>query len=249
MARPRKMTTEQMIAVVDSYYLTRAEDNEKRLKCSLIAAYAVDLGYEAQGYDFARNMEVREYIERMKCFAEVQAEEHTEDVIARAYKNLDVAGFLRSNRGNIQLAQALTELDAYWKRIYEHSEMTAAQNKALMKEKSGYESALKEAVMTGETLKSENAELSGKNNKLIAENRYLRKMLRTYLYPAVANEILLKDKALKETDTQVTETAVRDMTEFSAPQSLWESVANDVGLLSEDEQLLAKMWELCDESS
>jgi len=247
MARPRKMTTEQMITVVDSYYLTRADCNEKRLKCSLIAAYAVELGYSAQGYDFARNMEVREHIERMKCYAEVQAESQMYEKIATAYKSLDVAGFIRSNREYTQLTKALMELDAYWKRVYEQAEMTAAQNKSLMKEKSGYEAALKESVIVSEELKAENTELSRKNNKLIAENRYLRKMLRVYLYPAVANEILVKENVLNENDTNVTVAAVMDMTEFNAPQSLQESVASDIELQSDEERLLAKMWEACDD--
>jgi len=246
MARPRKMTTEQMISVVDSYYLTRANDNEKRLKCTLIADYAVELGYQVKGYDFARNWEVREHIERMKCYAEVQAEENMREKIASAYKSLDIAGFLRSNREYTQLVKALAELDAYWKRIYEHAEMASAKNKSLMEERSGYESALKESVAQHETLKADNAEISVKSNKLIIENRYLRKMLRTYLYPAVANEILIKENALKEAATQATETAVADMTEFNAPQSLRESVASDMAVQTEDEQLLSKMWGLCD---
>jgi len=240
------MTTEQMIAVVDSYYMTRADHNAKRLKCSLIAAYAVELGYSAQGYDFARNMEVREHIERMKCFAEVQAEDRMHVNNSTAYKSLDVEGFIRSNMGHAQLSKALAELDAYWERVYGQAEMAAAQNRALMKEKSGYEAALKESVIAGEELKAENTGVSGKCNKLIIENRYLRKMLRTYLYPAVANDILIKENALKDADTQVTDAAVMDMTEFKAPQSIWESVSSDVELQQEEYRLLTKMWELCD---
>jgi hypothetical protein len=247
MSRPRKMTVEQMISVVDSYYLTRADGNEKLMKCSLIAAYAVELGYQAEGYDFARNLEVREHIERMKCYAEVQAEFYHDEKILSAYKSLDVAGFIRSNKEYTQLAKALTELDAYWKRVYEQSEMISAQNTVLMKEKSGYESALKDSVAQSEEMKSVNSELSGKNSKLITENRYLRKMLRTYLYPAVANEILLEEYELTDADVRATDKAVRDMTEFEAPLSLRESVDNDIEIQSEEEELLRRMWCKCDE--
>ena len=120
------MTTEQMIAVVDSYYLTQADYNAKRLKCSLIAAFATELGYSAEGYDFARNLEVREHIERLKCFAEVHAENHISERAGTSYKNLDVEGLIRNNREHAQLAKALTELDAYWRRIYEPQEHTAS---------------------------------------------------------------------------------------------------------------------------
>lgn len=247
MARPRKMTVEQMISVVDSYYLARAERNEKLLKCSLIASYAVELGYQAEGYDFARNLEVREHIERMKCYAEVEAEDYHNEKILTAYKSLDVAGFIRSNKEYLQLVKALTELDSYWKRVYEQADMTAAQNKKLMREKANCESLLKEAVAEGGSLKSDNAALSRANNKLVAENRYLRKMLRTYLYPAVANEILLEEGELTEPDIRATDKAVSDMTEFSAPLSLRESVADDIQIQSEEEELLRRMWGKCDE--
>ena len=247
MARPRKMTTEQMISVVDSYYLTRAEDNEKHMKCSLIAAYAVELGYRAAGYDFARNMEVREHIERMKCFAEVQAENQMYEKIATAYKNLDIDGFIRRNSEYTQLAKALAELDAYWKRIYEHAEMISTQNKKLMKEKAGYEAALKKSVAMGEQLKADKTDLSVKNSKLSAENRYLRKMLRTYLYPAVADEILKNENEPPQTDTEVTKAAVCDFIENGIPKSFDASVSKDNQIQSETERFMEKLWRECDE--
>ena len=247
MARPRKMTVEQMISVVDSYYLARAERNAKLLKCSLIAAYAVELGYQANGYDFARNLEVREHIERMKCYAEAEAEDYHYEKILTTYKSLDVVGFIRSNKEYHQLVKALTELDSYWKRVYEQADMTASQNKKLMHEKAKCELTLKEAIAEGENMKSDNAALSQTNNKLVAENRYLRKMLRTYLYPAIANEILIDEGVFTEADIRATDKAIKDMVEFSTPLSLRESVASDIQIQSEEEELLSRMWGMCDE--
>jgi len=246
MGRPRKMTVEQMISVVDSYYYARAERNEKRMKCSLIAAYAVELGYQAEGYDFARNLEVREHIERMKCYAEVEADDYEYNKVVTAYKNLDVTAFIRNNKEHLQLVKSLSELDAYWKRVYEHADVIAEQNKKLMREKAKAEILLKETISECESVKSENASNSQKNNKLIAENRYLRKMLRTYLYPAVANEILLEENGLSEADVRATDKAIADMTEFSAPLSLHKSVAHDLSIQSEEDALLSRMWGECD---
>ena len=242
MARPRKMTTAQMIEVVNSYYFTRAEGSAKLLKCSQIAEYAAELGYTADGYDFRRNTEVREYIDLLKEGAPVP-----DGNVPVVYKGLDVAGFIRNNREVVQLAKALTEMDAHWKKVSEYAAIMSRQNQTLMGAKSSYESALKDAVTAHEKLNADNAGISAQNNKLSAENRYLRKMLRIYLYPAVANEILTRENVLKDADTQVTGAAVRDMTEFSAPQSLQESVTSDIVLQSAEEQLLAKMWEACDE--
>ena len=247
MARPRKMTTEQMVSVVDSYYLTRVDCDEKRMKCSLIAAYAVELGYMAQGYDFARNMEVREHIERMKCFAQAQAENLTPHKIEAAYKNLDVAGFIRNNKEYTQLTRALTELDAYWKRVYECYEMTVVQNKTLMKESAGYETALKESVADIERLKSEKSGLSAKYSKLSTENRYLRKMLRTYLYPAVADEILNRENEPAGTGTEVTDAAICDFIENGIPKSFDAATSADNRIQSEADYIIKKLWEKCDD--
>ena len=245
MARPRKMTTEQMLSVVDLYYATQVAGNARLMKCSLIAAYAVSLGYAADGYDFRRNPEVREQIECLKIEAEVFAEEK---VAVTAFKSLDVAGLIRNNPSMAQLAKALTELNDYWKRIYDHAEQISKENSVLKKGKTEYQEEQKKSVLSQEKLTAENMELSQRNNRLIVENRYLRKMLRTYLYPDVANEILVQEKALKGSgETKVTDAALRDMTELGAPQSLHEAVSKDISMQSEEERLLSKMWELCDE--
>lgn len=215
------------------------------MKCSLIAAYAVSLGYAADGYDFRRNPEVREQIECLKIEAEVFAEEK---VAVTAFKSLDVAGLIRNNPSMAQLAKALTELNDYWKRIYDHAEQISKENSVLKKGKTEYQEEQKKSVLSQEKLTAENMELSQRNNRLIVENRYLRKMLRTYLYPDVANEILVQEKSLKGSgETKVTDAALRDMTELGAPQSLHEAVSKDISMQSEEERLLSKMWELCDE--
>lgn len=237
MGRPRKMTTEQMIEVVDSYYSTRVEGNGNLLRCSLIAAYATELGYTANGYDFRRNTVVRDYIDRLKIGGDGPSES-----TSMVYKSLDVTGFINCNGSDADLAKALTDLDAYWKRIALHAAQNAKENKALAKANADYQAALSESGEVLEGLETSNASLARENNKLVSENRYLRKMLRTYLYPAVAEEILVRENVLQETSEQATDAAIDDMTELGAPKSFQESVANDVAIQSEEEQLLEKMW-------
>lgn len=241
MARPRKMTTEQMVEVVNSYYMQN-DGNPTLLKCSIIARYASQLGYDAEGYDFRRNEKVRAYIDQLR-----ENSAAPEKDIPLTYKALDIDELLRCNGGNAQLAKALADLDSYWKRVSGFASMTAEENRKLMAAKHEYELSLKEAAASQERIHTKNEEISLQNNKLVLENRYLRKMLRTYLYPAVADEILVRENALKESSTQVTQTAVRDLTEFGVPQSLQKSTACDTALLADEERLLEKMWEACDE--
>jgi len=243
MARPRKISTELMIEIVDSYYLNYSDGNDKLMKCSLIAKYATELGYAAEGYDFARNMEVREHIETLKVFAETSKEVYGKKYQPTpVYKSLDVNDFLYNNSGRVRLASALKDLDAYWKRAFDYSMQAEKQNRALMKEKASYEALLKEKTAELDGLVTEISELTGKNNKLVVENRYLRKMLRTYLYPSVADEILRNENDPPQTDIEVTDAAVCDFIEADIPRSFEASVAKDERIQSETEHLIERLW-------
>jgi len=237
-----------MIEIVDSYYLTRSDGSEKLMKCSLIAQYATELGYSAEGYDFRRNLEVREHIERMKCFAETCKEVYGKKHLPTpVYRSLDVDDFIYSNNGHARLAKALRDLDAYWKRAFDYSVQAEKQNRALMKAKASREADIREVRAELDKASTENSELISENNKLKVENRYLRKMLRIYLYPAVADEILKNDNEPPQTDTEVTDAAVCDFIENGAPKSFEASVSKDAKMQSEAENLIEKLWRKCDE--
>jgi regulator of replication initiation timing len=245
MARPRKLTNEQMIQIVDSYYLARADGNEKRMKCSLIAEYAQLLGYSVEAYDFRRNLEVREHIERIKVFAEVSLEVDGKKYTPApsAYKVLDVEGFIRNNAGAERLAYALRELDAYWQKVFEYTGYAKSRIEGLLKEKASLDTAIQQKDDEISILNAEISEVSTGNNKLTTENRYLRKMLRTYLYPAVADEILRRDNEPPQTDTSITEAASADFISDNMPLSFEASASKDVRIQSDAEQFIAKLWE------
>jgi len=247
MARPRKLTTEQMIEIVDSYYLTCCDGNEKLMKCTLIADYAVELGYTLQDYDFRRNMEVREHIERIKVCAETCKEVHGVKYEPSAYKNLDIEGVIRNNTNNGSLTDSLMGLDAYWKRVYEFSEQASKQNRVLMREKAAHEAMVQDMTSVLDGLKVENSELSLKNNKLSVENKYLRKMIRTYLYPAVADEILRDENEPPQTNTKATDSAKYDFIGGNPPRSFENAVSKDDEIQSEAERFIMKLRGMCDE--
>lgn len=247
MSRPRKMTSEQMISVIDSYFALHAEENPKLIKCSLIANYANEIGYSAKGYDFARNVEVREYIEELKCCAEAQSQIGKNQGIALAYKTLDIDSFINANRNINKLKNSLAELDEYWKLIYDQASKIFAQNKKLVIRNREYENMLKEHKTHEEELESKIKEMNMLQNRLVFENRYLRKMIKKYLYPSLADDILEKENMLKHKETQVKAEAIKDMTETGIPKSFSESIANDIDEQNEVEKLLEKMWGMCDE--
>jgi hypothetical protein len=76
---------------------------------------------------------------------------------------------------------------------------------------------------------------------LTAENRYLRKALRVYLYPAIANEILKEENVLEQADTDVTPAAMDALVDSDIPASFSASVASDRQMISRSDRLLSIM--------
>ena len=87
------------------------------------------------------------------------------------------------------------------------------------------------------------AEARSEVRSLTVENRYLRKMLRTYLYPALANEILEKENQLKKPDTEVTPQAKHKLIDGKFPSATSEALSPDAKMLSREEELLKQMWD------
>ena len=241
MARPQKMMTEQMLEIVDAYFMDEVAGNTALLKCSLIAAYAAKAGYDVNDYDFRRNADVRSRIEELKSTNGAFC-----GVVPAVYQSLDVVEFIRNNRGAAELKKALSELDTYWKKVFEYAAKVTMQNKAIITSKKALTKELMSVAGERDVLCSKKAELSKSNRSLTLENRYLRSMLKTYLYPSVANEILKSEHVSVLTETQVMEKTMGDFSESKSPESFQESIANDKKLLSQEEQILKAMWEQCD---
>ena len=66
MARPKKIDTEQLVRLVDSYFTTEAAGDSSKLKCSMLEVFANRNGIEVKAYDFRRNQKVRNRIEELK---------------------------------------------------------------------------------------------------------------------------------------------------------------------------------------
>jgi hypothetical protein len=73
------------------------------------------------------------------------------------------------------------------------------------------------------------------------KNRYLANAVREYLYDAIANEILLREGLLVQSETEVTPEAMDTLVDADVPTSFTKSVENDCHILSREEMLLKRM--------
>lgn len=231
MARPRKLGDADMIKIVDSFY--ESNGDLSMLRCSFLEEYAMSIGFDVKAYDFRRNKAVRARMEELKDFSLLSSGSG-----AIAYKSLDVDSLLDRNRTRSMLRNALLEMDETWRRIYDRAAAMSKNNKALEKD-------IEDVSAARDKLSCEVSELSAKitalNKKLVLENRYLKRMLKQYLYPAVANEILLKENVLEQIDTEVTPAAMNKMVDPTIPSPFSSSVTADREMLSREELLLSRM--------
>jgi hypothetical protein len=236
MARPRKLDTGVLLKIVDSYFESTGDPD--KLKCSYLEEYAKSQGIDVKAYDFRRNVDVRRRMEELRDLYFVRSESG-----AIAYKSLDVDAFLSRCRTKTILRNSIIELDETWRRVYERSVDMSKKNTEL-------KSTTEQAVAEQRRLASEIAELTDRAKRLnkenkdtTLENRYLRKMLKTYLYPAVANQILLDEKILDQVDTEVTKIAMDTLTDPTIPSPFTGAVAADRKMLTREESLFNRMRE------
>ena len=239
MPRPRKNDSDELIRLVDEFFTSEACGNPAKLKGSLLESYAARRGSTAKSYDYRRDPAVTGHIEYLKKL--VSDENGIRVINGSAYKTLDTAALLKKYHDPDSLTKALLEIDAHWKSIYEASCNADTAYRRCRRELSSCREALGEKEASIEGLSARNRELASDNNRLAKENRYLRSMLRTYLYPALANSILEEEHVSRGGTEQVTRDAVPGLVDGRFPRSLSESVRADRAIRAKEEALLKKM--------
>jgi hypothetical protein len=71
-------------------------------------------------------------------------------------------------------------------------------------------------------------------------------MLKTHLYPAVANEILKSEQLQIKEEQTVPKQTIERMIESEHPKSFSESINQDKKMISKEVGILKLMWEECD---
>jgi hypothetical protein len=222
-----------MIRIVESFFESNGDPG--RLKCSNLEEYALSMGIEAKAYDFRRNADVRRRMEELRGF------DGAAGLAAIAYKSIDVDALLNRNYTREMLKSSIVELDETWRRIYVQAADLSRKNtsllSALAEKEQAFEAIAAEKDTCEERIKSLKRDLAA----LTVENRYLRKSLREYLYPAIANEILKQEHVLEQANTEVLPEAMAALADSGAPLSFSASVAQDKSAISREEAILKRM--------
>ena len=215
MARPRSFTEDELIALINEYYL---EYPNRMIKTSDLERYAKTHGRpNFKAYSIRRCPKAKQYIDQINANNQV-----TLETTIVTWRQLDVDAFLNLNRSRSDLKNALIQRDNYYGEVCRSAGEFLRDKKQL---------EVKITRMNSEinNLKNQIAELEQMNTKRI--NRYsqvmlskMKKVLDTYVYPDIANEILKKEGLGSLFGLYVNPESVES--EMITPESVLETTGN-----------------------
>lgn len=198
MARPKKMEDEDMLALVQKFYIEKCRSNPAKLKIPAIGNYIRSLGYDIDDFLIRKNRIVREYIDSTK-----NTQVQTAVTRVAAHRDIDVDAFLAHNSSPQALRKALIDRDNYYGVIADSAVLIFKENETLGKKISELTKRVEELEERSMTAETSVAELSVENRGLKTMNRAYRKIIDTYVYPEIANELLKKEGILLNTGEYV----------------------------------------------
>lgn len=184
MARPRLFTEDELIALINEYYL---EYPNRMIKTSDLERYANAHGRpNFKAYSIRRCPKAKQYIDQINANNQV-----TLETTIVTWRQLDVDAFLNLNRSRSDLKNALIQRDNYYGEVCR----SAGE---FLRDKERLEAKITRMNSEINDLKNQITELEQMNTNKI--NRYsqemlskMKKVLDTYVYPDIANEILKKE--------------------------------------------------------
>lgn len=184
MARPKSFSEDKIIALINEYYL---QYPNMVIKASNLERYANTHGYpNFKAYSIRRCPKAKQYIDKINADNQV-----TLETTIATWKQLDVDAFLNLNRSRIDLKNALIQRDNYYGEVCRSAGEFLKDRKRLEDKITRLKSEIND-------LKNQVANLEQMRTNQI--NRYsqvmlskMKKVLDTYVYPDIANEILKKE--------------------------------------------------------
>ncbi|MGQ7472675.1 hypothetical protein ACTGUZ_04095 [Streptococcus suis] len=182
MARRRLISDEDLFEKFEEYVINECSNDISLFKLPKFGDYLRTTGFpEVTDTTLRRNKKFRITIEKRKAEAE---DEEFQTIIT--YKTLDIDSFMMTNRTPRAIRSALVELNKYYKRIVEVALKYKDEAEVLVIENKKLQEQLQTATSNSEERKA-----------LIDENNALKSIIKTTIYPEIANELLKAEGLLK----------------------------------------------------
>lgn len=202
MARKKYIDNQELLLLFEHYLLEHCSNNPRLFKIPQFGDYLRSNGFpQVADTTIRRNKEFRQALnDKLELFED----DSYQTVIT--YKTLDVERFLMTNRTPKAIKSALVELNGHYKRIVDAAIAYKDEVESLkkrMEELKSEVAQLKESKYVFDEQARANKELEGENKKL-------RKLLKTSLYPEIANELLKEEGLLKFDHQTVTKQYLKE---------------------------------------
>ena len=202
MARKKYIDNQELLLLFEHYLLEHCSNNPRLFKIPQFGNYLRSNGFpQVADTTIRRNKEFRQALnDKLELFED----DSYQTVIT--YKTLDVERFLMTNRTPKAIKSALVELNGHYKRIVDAAIAYKDEVESLkkrMEELKSEVAQLKESKYVFDEQARANKELEGENKKL-------RKLLKTSLYPEIANELLKEEGLLKFDHQTVTKQYLKE---------------------------------------
>ena len=199
MGKPKTIDDSRLLELINQYYKEVCGGNVYMLKLPRIARYVASHGYPTyQVTTLRRNPAAREYI---KSLLMTKYSTSVQDIIV--YKPIDIEDFLNTNRTRSAQYSALSTLDNYYHTIADTSNALNQRCKNLEKKCRKLGNELDEANTSIKTYAEERRNHRAVKRELVSENAVLTNIVKNYVYPNIANELLKRDGDLVVEDTGI----------------------------------------------
>lgn len=189
MARRKTVENDVLISLIDQFF----DENKVSGKVNLarIAEYVRDNGYPGYAVESLRRNEVaRTHINTITGVSNLLGEH----IIT--YKTLDVEEFLTTHTTRSSIKDALTDLDNYYRIISEQAVKTGKKYNLLLRD-------MQELRSEKDNVECDRSALSEEVRYLKEQNKKLTQVLKDYLYPDIANDILAKEGVILGLETHL----------------------------------------------
>ena len=179
MARRKTVEDDVLVSLIDQFF----EENRVSGKVNLskIAEYVRSHGYPDYAVEsLRRNNVARTHISTISSVSELLIEQ------IMTYKTLDVEEFLTTHPTRASMKSALTALDGYYHAISDQAVKTGKKYRLLLRDTQVLRNE-KDAVEKSLVI------LSKEVRCLKEQNKKLTEIIKNYLYPDIANDLLVKE--------------------------------------------------------
>lgn len=182
MGRKRKIETDEMLSFVDQY---RMEYPDEKITPPKLGRYIRNQGRDIPDHLIRRDGLVTRYIEEKN-----QGSINIALQTVSSYKTIDVDCFLDKNRTQSRLKKALMERDRYYNNVAQSAAKIFKQYKSVVEElESEKQKTARLEMLYSDLQQKKQKKSEATTNKTI---HALSKIIKTHIYPEIANELLRK---------------------------------------------------------